>query len=850
MDEDTIYYVQVRAVNEVGASAPSLIQSERTFDLDERPVAPVLTASATYTVTQMTVTLTASVADNGGQPITQWQYRTGGTTLALSQAAWQTISGASGDSLSHELANLTRQDHYYQVRAMNSVGHSPVSNTSLVPGVIPPAKPTLSAATDATDGHHQINLTAATTDNGGAAIQDWQYKAATSSAGLAAASWVSTSESGSSLTAFAVENLALATTYYFQARCYNGEEYSPASDTASAATTAAEKPDKPTFTAGNLMASSIDATASTVSDNGAPITSWQYRYATTSGGVSTASWRTAEGATGLSPTFTMTGFSAQTTYYIQVRSRNSVGFSDPSSTVSATTPISGSAPPAPTGLRISAETGGRNRVNNGAFLRAAVCANDGGNPILRWEYQVIFAPGNTTPAESAWDGASWLTAPDNGYLLNLTSSRGALRSNTRPYELPPAIINGLTRASGHYYFRVRAVNAVGGSPPSNAAAWFGNRVPQSPVSGPFFGTYDSSGQNVTLRNLGGAMELNGAITSWEYGVINSRGNFVRTGTFSGASGPGVTVTIPTPSNLSSLLTRARNSAGVSGADGVRSLGTLPAGGPTAPSFTAQDRGSYADTTAQILLLNVAPNGSSIHDAQYRVATSSAGVAEAPWVRFRTPTVTGSHAVDISLYPGISLNTTPYFMQVRLRNHIGWTTSTVFRIGNMTLPLGDDPEGAGGLSEEGASAQQSTTAPSFRLTEGDGTITIDWAEPAAQKPQPWPFGQVEGYDQSWSADDSTFYETRFMDLGSTRVVNASIGYPEGLYAPDGSGEFGSESEVELTLLHGTAQNNLTAVVVNRNAQTEVTARYLKARIHLKKTANRALPNVTLAVEEIS
>ena len=435
--QSTSYYVIVRAVNAKGNSNPSPAAQVTTNNLPEVPLDITLTATAVYTDTQMTITL-AGTADDDGSSITGWAHQISTTEAGIGTAPITAISGASGETLNATLAARTRADYWIRVRATNSIGNSDWSRIVMLPRVLAPAKPTLTAAADATDGHDTINLTANVTSNGGDPISEWQYKTATSAAGLGSAEWINTGEGGSDLTAFSVVNLAVNTTHHFQVRAYNGTSYSEASEAVSQATTAAEKPDKPTLSLSATEQAEINVSASLVSNNGAAVTQWEMRFATTTTLLASATWQTVSGETGNSMTTTITGLSGSTTYYVQVRATNSVGTSDVSATQNETTLRGDSAPQTPTGL--GAVAGGTTLQIGGARV-----GDNGNNPITRWEYRLA-------TSTSALNSASWSTAND--------IFGNALTGDNMGYTY----IFGNSRNTT-YYYQVRAVNAIGASQP-------------------------------------------------------------------------------------------------------------------------------------------------------------------------------------------------------------------------------------------------------------------------------------------------------------------------------------------------------------------------------------------------
>ena len=217
MAGNTLYYVQIRAVNMVGASDPSEILSERTYAGTFAPITPVLTASVAYTATDMDITLSATSA--GGADITSWQYRTATTEAGLVLASWVTISGASGASMTTTLADQTRIDRHFQVRAVNASGNSDPSNSVETIGLPAPGKPVLTLST--IDGD-TAEMDATLTNNTGQSIGFWEYRIAATAALLTSASWVSIPLSNSeALVDSRIENLIPGSTYHVQVRANN-----------------------------------------------------------------------------------------------------------------------------------------------------------------------------------------------------------------------------------------------------------------------------------------------------------------------------------------------------------------------------------------------------------------------------------------------------------------------------------------------------------------------------------------------------------------------------------------------------------------------------------------------------
>ena len=205
-------------------------------------------------------------------------------------------------------------------------------------------------------------------------------------------------------------------------------------------------PPTPTgLTATAATSSTVNASANTA----ARAASYQFRWREGNG-----SWTTVNA--GGSPSATISGLGASTTYQVQVRATNSVGSSAWSSSVSVTTPAQTNPPATPTGLTVTAASHTR--------LDAACNAATGASG-YRWRYRT--------------GTGAWTTAT--------TTS-------------PARAITGLA-ASTTYEVQVQATNSAGSSDWSASVSATTSAAPQPPptptgfglttVSGEFTGAWDA-----------------------------------------------------------------------------------------------------------------------------------------------------------------------------------------------------------------------------------------------------------------------------------------------------------------------------------------------------------------------
>ena len=380
------YTFRVRAVNSAGASAASAASPSVTPATV--PGAPT-GLSATVNDQRVDLMWTAPASD-GGQSITDYEYEQGGS------GTWISTGSTATSYMVHNLTN--GQPYRFRVRAVNSVGAGAASAAS--PNVTPATEPDAPTGLSATVSDQKVDLIwTAPASNGGAPILRYEYELDFSD------TWTSTGGTASSYT---VTGLTNGQSYTFRVRAVNRVGAGLASSSQSATpTSTVVAPDAPfglSATPGNrqVMLSWVQPSG------GAALTHYEYEQ---DGSVT---W-TSTGGT--APSHTVTGLTNGQPYTFKVRAVNSAGQSAASGSRSATPTTT--EPEAPESLRF---TPGDQQVT----LRWRAPTNDGGEPILRYEYDQ--------------DGSgTWI------------STDGTATSHT---------VTGLNNGQT-YTFRVRAVNALG-----------------------------------------------------------------------------------------------------------------------------------------------------------------------------------------------------------------------------------------------------------------------------------------------------------------------------------------------------------------------------------------------------
>ena len=201
-----------------------------------------------------------------------------------------------------------------------------IESSASIPDPAPSTPASLSAVVV---DHDTIKLTIGSSTG---TVTARQYRYATSTGALASATW-----QDASATTIDVDGLSPSTLYYFQARAGNNGSWSAPSTTASATTRAARVVAPSTPPTLRVEVIDEDSVRLIIGTPTGTVTQYQYRYATSSSGLSSATWRDGGTAT----TIQIDGLSPNTLYYFQARAGNQGQFSAATSTATGTT----SAPP-------------------------------------------------------------------------------------------------------------------------------------------------------------------------------------------------------------------------------------------------------------------------------------------------------------------------------------------------------------------------------------------------------------------------------------------------------------------------------------------------------------------------
>ena len=392
------YAFEVRAGNRVGEGEAR----GATATPAGRPGAP---ASLTATAGDGQVVLAwRAPADDGGAPVTGYQYRYAAGTAVPEGRLWRSV----GLILEQTVTGLTNGQRYaFQVRARNRVGRGAPRGSLATPA----GRPGPPASLTGTAGDGEVALIwSAPADNGGAPLIGYEYRYAAGAAVPAGTLWQS-APLNHQLTVIGLTN---GQQYAFEVRARNRVGEGAARGALATPVGRPSAPASLTATAGDQEVAL--AWAAPLDDGGTQVTSYEYRYAAGGAVPVGTPWRSA----GLTLEHTITGLTNGQRYTFEVRARNRVGEGEERGATA--TPVG--RPGAPATLTATAG-------DAVVLLAWSAPGDDGGTPVTGYEYR--YAPGEAVPADISWREADG----------DLTVTVTGLENETR------------------YTFEVRARNRVG-----------------------------------------------------------------------------------------------------------------------------------------------------------------------------------------------------------------------------------------------------------------------------------------------------------------------------------------------------------------------------------------------------
>jgi titin len=722
LQPNTRYYFQLKAKNGTGVSDPTPTINQLT--LPDAPANFQVTGGS-QTTSGLTVQWSAPASNPDGY---QLRYSpnadlSGATTLTpAGSATSQAITGLS--------ANTT---YYFELKAQNGTGQSDPATTQ---GLTQPGAPTLTSASAISATGLTLNWTA---PGGNGTLTNYLLEYSTDPA---IATGVQTLNPGGGSTSQAISGLSANTTYYFQLKAQNASGYSGYSNKLSVLT----RPAAPT----NLQQTYVKQTAVNVqwTPPAGTLTGYQLQVATDNGFSNVVQTPTPGGG---ASSFGVTGLSQNTTYYLRIRAKNTgdeSGYGDYSNVIQVQTPPD--PPGAPTltnatGLtqtQMTINWTGSSGIVNGYSLEFSksntfspvdsLVTNDanatkqqvtgltskttyyfrlrgfnqGGHSVYSNTLSVQTLPDppsqptafqvtgfTQTTVSLSWQAPA--TGDQTGYEIQYTTDPnfgGTVPSlNIANAAVLSATVQNLQPYTT-YYFRLRAINAGGGSTPASAQQ---QTLPNPPAAPTNLSASAVTQTGFTVNWTAPA----GPVTSYEldYGTAQ---NFAGATTIAIADGTATSQALAslTQNTTYYVRIRAKNTGGTGANSDVLTVLTLP-NAPAAPTNLAAN----AIGPSGLTLTWSAPAGPITgYVVQYSTASDFSASPQQVTVGNST-----SQAIT-----GLSPNTTYYF-RVKAQNAGGESAYSTPPLSVITLP------GApGGL----VASNVTTTSMSLNWTPPGGTVT--------------------------------------------------------------------------------------------------------------------------------
>jgi titin len=321
----TDYSVEIRAVNAVG-------DSQASIPVEVAPATVPGAPGVTLTPGNGVIGVVATVANNGGSPITGIDYSLSGGSFVS--------AGTTGSSFT--IPGLTNGTSYsVSVRADNAIGNGTGSTPASATPITVAGSPTnILVVSDSASA--DVSWTAPASD-GGSTVTQYTATAYTSLAGTTA---VGTACSTATLSC-SVTGLTNGVTYYLGVVATNAAGTSIVSNPLQAVTPVA-RPGAPTLTGISTGDSYVSVTFTPGSAGGDSITSYQYSL---NGGTT---WNNATGTT--SPLL-IDGLSDGTSYTVSLRAVSAAGSGTISTNTETDTPYTYSGSVDPTTIVANAENG-------------------------------------------------------------------------------------------------------------------------------------------------------------------------------------------------------------------------------------------------------------------------------------------------------------------------------------------------------------------------------------------------------------------------------------------------------------------------------------------------------------
>ncbi len=320
LDDQTLYYYRIRAINNDGASLYTLIESTST--LLAIPNSPTSLAVDGFNTSSIQLRWNDNSDNETGFEIER--------SLTGQNGSWGLINTTGADATGYDNTGLTEATtYYYRVRARNSAGVSAYSNVvSATTALSPPAAPTGLSAETITTSSVLMTWTDVATNEVDYVVQR----------SLDGSSYSNIRVLPANSTSFDNTGLDDNRAYFYRVYARNASGNSGFSNILNITTPLAVPDDPTTLIITGVNTNSITMMWSDQSDNEL---GFQIQRSTQSG----SGFTVVGNATADEETFTNIGLSDNTTYYYRVRAYNGAGFSGFTAEASATTTLSAPLPP-------------------------------------------------------------------------------------------------------------------------------------------------------------------------------------------------------------------------------------------------------------------------------------------------------------------------------------------------------------------------------------------------------------------------------------------------------------------------------------------------------------------------
>lgn len=442
----TTYYYKAYAANSAGTSSGSPV----SFTTSVAATAPTVTSDSVSSIDSSYGTINGTVTAVGSSAITQYGFIYGTTSSCTSQAiVGYTIS--QGSSFSYQLSGLSAgTTYYYKAYATNAAGTS-YGSLNYFTTTASAATPTVATYSASDISGNSATLNGYIDSIGGYSITQYGFYYGTTSSCTSQAIVGYSADAGNSFT-LDLSSLSEYTMYYYKAYATNaagtsyGSVYSFTTDSASTPTVTTLTP--------SVSQGYTTLYGYVTSKGGSNIESYGFYYGTTSSPSTQVVVASDDIDAYDTFSYTLSGLTDGTTYYVMAYATNSEGTSYGSvlsfvaeGAVTTTTPTTTTTEQESSSGPVCVFTIGSSTYSmNGISVTSDVAPYIEHNRTFLPLYTAANALG-ISPSDISWDGASrTVTVVDGAKVVEMTigSQQISINSISMPLEVAPEISHGRT----------------------------------------------------------------------------------------------------------------------------------------------------------------------------------------------------------------------------------------------------------------------------------------------------------------------------------------------------------------------------------------------------------------------